>query len=389
MTLMTPVVPRHRPEVRSEASTVSRAKEQRIRIASFPPVIQENPYQRLLYRGLEAYGFELENGNRFKVGWLLRRGRRTVLHFHWLQGYYTYTDASRSRLAGVLSWARLCLFVARLLVARALGSRIVWTVHQVYPHESNSRSLDRAAALVMSRMSVVLLAHDAETANRVEQELRLAKGRVSVVQHGSYIGVYAAGRSRDVVRRELGVDGATFIFLAFGHVRAYKDIELLIDAFTTTREALPNAVLIVAGVAMDEGVRAAISAAARADDRIHERLEFVPDGRVAELFDAADVGVLARGDGGTSGALILALSLGLPVIAAETDLYRALVGEDGAGRFFEPGNPASLGAAFEEFASEGASAAYQRRPAALARAESLRWDDAAHATASLLAKVCG
>jgi hypothetical protein len=32
------------------------------------------------------------------------------------------------------------MFGLRLAAARGLGYRIVWTVHQVYPHETESRS---------------------------------------------------------------------------------------------------------------------------------------------------------------------------------------------------------------------------------------------------------
>ncbi len=234
---MTPVSPRQGTEVRPRVGTELRlASKPPVRIASFPPVIDENPYQRLLYGGLASYGYELERDNRFKIGWLIRRrGRRTILHFHWLQGYYTYAGPTRGVITTMLSWARLFLFGGRLLVARALGFRIVWTVHQVYPHESKNRTLDRVASFAMSRASSILLVHDSETAARARRELGLDRERVSVVGHGSYVGVYPTGRPRDVVREELGLETGTFVFLAFGHVRAYKDIELLVDAFSATR----------------------------------------------------------------------------------------------------------------------------------------------------------
>ena len=53
-------------------------------------------------------------------------------------------------------------------------------------------------------------------------------------------------------------------------------------------------------------------AAAAADERIKPLLEFIPDERVSELFAASDAAVCPRQDGGTSGALILALSMGVP-----------------------------------------------------------------------------
>src|SRR4051794_21390158 len=97
-------------------------------VASFPPAIPQNPYQRLLYSHLDELGFPLEHAERLDVGWL-RRARRHVaaLHFHWPRGYYRHTG----RGAFLASWVKLALFAWRLLVARVLGYRILWTVHQV------------------------------------------------------------------------------------------------------------------------------------------------------------------------------------------------------------------------------------------------------------------
>ena len=86
---------------------------------------------------------------------------------------------------------------------------------------------------------------------------------------------------------------------------------------------------------------AALEEAAGRDARLRIRLGFVGDDEVAELFDVCDAAVLARADGGTSGALILALSLGRPVVAADTPhLPRADRGR--AGWLFAPAEPLAL-----------------------------------------------
>ena len=57
---------------------------------------------------------------------------------------------------------------------------------------------------------------------------------------------------------------------------------------------------------------------ADADVRIRALLHSIPHEHVSELFNAADVFVLARSEAWTSGSLVLALSQGLPVIAARS-----------------------------------------------------------------------
>lgn len=302
-------------------------------VASFPPVLRHNPYQRLLYEHLGEHGLRFAGDGELKLSWLLHR-RRTVavLHFHWPQNYYYWLG--RPRWARVpMSWLRVGLLAIRLAFARLIGYRVVWTVHQLRPHESLDRRLDRVAAWLLSRASNALLAHDGSTARQTEETLRLAPGSVVVLPHGSYLGVYPPGRDRDAVRRELGLPDDAFVFLSFGHLRGYKETAALLDAFSALDE--PSIRLVVAGLPLDEGSRECALLAAEADARIRVVLEFVPDAGVAELFGACDVCVFARRDGGTSGALVLALSLGIPVVAADVDAYHDLLGGGEAGWLFD------------------------------------------------------
>ncbi len=347
-------------------------------IASFPPALAENPYQRLLYGSLANLGVPLEQGARLRLAWLFSsRQRVAALHIHWPQGFYRH----EGRGAATLSWLKLGLFASRLAAARVLGYRILWTVHQVYPHESTHRRLDRAAALLLGRLANALVAHDEGTLASIRAELPAAAGKTSVIAHGSYIGVYPAGRDRAAVRAELGISPGTFVFLAFGHVRAYKEIGLVLDGFRDAR--VEDAALVVAGLPLDAASAALVTARAGADPRIKPLLRFVPDGDVAELFGAADAAIVARGDGGTSGALILALSLGVPVVGADTPTYTTLLRGGEAGWLFRPGDARSLGLALEAAASDPAAARLKARTA-LSAAKDLSWQGAARRTASLV-----
>jgi glycosyltransferase involved in cell wall biosynthesis len=142
--------------------------------------------------------------------------------------------------------------------------------------------------------------------------------------------------------------------------------------------------LVVAGPVYDEDARRCLVAAGDADSRIHSLLGRIPEDRVAELFDAADAAVLARSEVWTSGSLILALSQGVPVVAARLSPYTELLGEGRSGWLFEPGNPASLRNALEEAASDP-ELAKEMRVAALARAHNLpTWNRVAERTAALM-----
>lgn len=338
-----------------------------------------NPYLELFYRSLAAVGLPSGPTARLRLRWLLAHRREVrYLHAHWPESLYRF-GRGPSGLRPALSWVKLALLAVRLHIAEALGYRFVWTVHQVYPHGAVTR-LDRAAARLLSRHAELLVAHDPETAERARAELGPARP-VEIVEHGSYVGVYPSGRPRDEVRRELGISPGAMVFLSFGELRANSDASVLVEAFRWLQ--LDSTVLIVAGNAKDVHAGAAIAAAARADERIVRLDGFVPLDRVLELYDAADVAVVARGDGGTSGSLILALSLGKPVVAADRPAYRRLLGDGAAGWLFEPGDADDLRRTLET-AAHDAAGRLARGSAARAAADTLDWDSTAARFASLL-----
>jgi beta-1,4-mannosyltransferase len=207
--------------------------------------------------------------------------------------------------------------------------------------------------------------------------------RIEVVPHGSYIGAYPTGRPRAEIRAELGFGPETFAFLCFGGVRPYKEIELLLQAFRSLD--LPQLALVVAGKVRDDAVAAAVRSSTAADTRITALLSpsIVPEDGVAELYSACDAAVLPRGDGWTSGSLVLALSLGLPAVAAARSAYERLLGGGSAGWLFEPASAESLRATLAAAASDRA-AARAKGAAARAVAESLSWEETAERTIAAL-----
>jgi glycosyltransferase involved in cell wall biosynthesis len=183
------------------------------------------------------------------------------------------------------------------------------------------------------------------------------------------------------VRSELGISRDAFIFLAFGHLRGYKELPLLIEAFGSLASA--SARLVIAGVPWDATVREAVTRATGNDQRIQLMFGPVPDAGVAELFGAADAAVFPRGDGWTSGSLILAMSMGVPVVAANRDAYSRLMNGDASGWLFEPGSTSSLAECLLA-AVQDREMAKRKGEAALRSARQMTWAASAAATARLL-----
>jgi beta-1,4-mannosyltransferase len=336
----------------------------RVQIACFPPLLRENPYQRILYESLEPLGFDVLPSAPLKLGWLLRSRRQIdILHLHWPESYYR----SSGQFAPAFATLRVGLFAFRLVVARILGFTIVWTVHQVLPHE-DAGAIDRLAARMIAFFANLLFVHDELTRQRVEAELGAgALRKVKVVPHAAYLGAYPEGRSREIVRADLGIPDGRFVFLVFGHVRRYKMLGPALNAFRSAPDL--DAALVVAGLPVDTESAAEVRDAAARDSRIVPFLEFIPDECVSELFAAADACIMARIDGGTSGALVLALSLGVPTVIPSVAPWKDMVGE--AGWTYRAGDQSSLGEALARAAVSSPDVLRRKRQAALAKAAAL------------------
>jgi beta-1,4-mannosyltransferase len=182
---------------------------------------------------------------RLAAPWLwLHRRRIQFLHFHWDQ-CFSESVSLNPRFRELRSWCKTARYALLLALARMLRYRIIWTVHEVLPHEGRSLRRDLVAGRILAKASHALVAHDDDTAVRAAALLRPSNRRIAVIPHGSYDGVYPAGRSRDAVRDELEVTASNFVFLAFGNLRRYKRIDLLLDAFSAVED--PDAVLVIAG----------------------------------------------------------------------------------------------------------------------------------------------
>lgn len=321
-------------------------------VACLPGLLHTNPYQRLLYESLVAEGVVLRGGLRLEVGSLVRERRSAqILHFHWPELHYRQFGGS-ALLRGPLSAVRLAIFAVRLRVARLLGFRVVWTVHQVAPHERSTPRVDRLAARLLARSAARLIVHDEATRSAIDRQLgHRATAKTRVIPHGSYANVYPASQTRAEARAAIGLGNDRFAVLSFGHIRAYKAIDFLLEAFAEVRG--PTVTLVVAGMVHDATAEQALRDAAAADPRILLILGYMPDDAVGNLFEAADVAVVARPDGGTSGSLVLALSQGLPVVAARVPAYSELVGTKGW--LFTPADKHSLTAALEAAAADPAA----------------------------------
>lgn len=291
-------------------------------------------------------------------------GSVTVVHIHWVEFVLRlHLPGPRARVSSLLAAARL---LPALLLCRRFGIRLVWTVHNMEPHESRGMWLYNLAAAVLARRADVLHVHSPEAALLVARKYR-PRGKVIVQTQGAYEADYPPpNETRDALRARMGIPSDQFVFLSFGQIRPYKQVSQVIS---TVRSLPRDVALIVAGSATD-GMSTEIRQAAGNDNRIQLHLGYVDDQQVATYFTVADAAVLNYERLLNSGVLLLSLSYSLPAVVpyAGTEQIATLSGGEVALERFRPG---SLGQAILRMAhSDPAS----RRRAARQIAQLFSWD---------------
>ncbi len=302
------------------------------------------------------------------LGWILSgcTARGSILHAQW----WTYALAP--------------LYLVVLALARLRGKRVILTVHNVKPHEGGRlRAWLHRCVLPLAHVVIV---HS--EANRAAMA-RLTRAPVCVVPHGSLtLRSDLAGYVRDqraAARGRLGLPADAEVVLLFGHLRPYKGLDVLLDAFCGVRARRPHARLLVVG--QDWGTAGAAEAHIAAlglADAVTLRLGFASDNRLADALAASDVVAFPYTHfDGQSGAASLAIAAGLPLVVSRLGGLPDLVDEPAV--VVEPGSDRDLARALVRVLADDALRE-RLRAAALTRAAALGWDGVAERTVAVYAE---
>ncbi len=340
-------------------------------VVGHAPWYQDNPYQVFLKQGLVAHGIDV-CGVRWGLGaigrLIRRRGTTDVIHIHWPHGMY---------LEQV--W-RFPLVVLQLLAYRLTRNNVVWTVHELEFYETRYPMLDRIMVAVLIRISRQLIVHSAYSERMIRERHRFSRP-ITRILHPSYIECYDNQIGRNAARQELGFNDDAITYLFMGHIKPYKGIEDLIEAFKHLEGESVR--LCVAGRPWDAEAETSIRRTAASDLRITLDLTFVPAARVQTYMNAADIVVLPFRKTHTSGSVLLAMSFARAVIVPALGAIPEYI-DQSAAIFFDPTDPDGLLEALRE-AQRRDLVAMGR--SAYARVADLNWRNFASAHAAVYAAI--
>ncbi len=312
-------------------------------------------YNDCFYAALEKQGVEVVEGV-FSGGWLrdhLKKG--DWLHFHWPSFEYNVRGGAARQALWFLRFAAL------LLYARSAGARILWTAHNLLPHDRSRRPLlDILGRHLLIALAKKILVHGPGAAAELAAAFPATAGKTVQIPHGHWIGYYRDEVDRAAARRQLGLPEAGRVYLFIGLCKPYKNLHELVRVF---RAGTLEGHLLVAGKFASPDYRRRIDEIAAGDARIRIDEGFIPDDSIQHYLRACDYVVVPYREILTSGTAMLALTFGRPVISIRQGFLRDVVAPE-AGILFDPqdaeGLPKALGEAARRDFDEAAIVAHAR-----------------------------
>lgn len=279
-----------------------------------------NPYTALLYESLSQIPGVTIAEFRHKQALLQRYD---VLHVHW-------PDIILKESNRLVAYFYVLKFMALVKIAKARGTKLIWTMHNLKSHERYFPGLEKFYSnwFIQAVDGAIALSHSsAELAKSYYPQLQ--KKPIAITPHGHYRSVYPNTISRAAARQGFGYKDNEIVLLFLGQIRPYKNLIRLIQTFRDLPERQIR--LLIAGKPDTDGLRAEILKNCQGDERIQVHLEFIRDQEIQNFLHASDLVVLPYKDILNSGSAILSLSFGKPVLVPEKGSMselKALIGSD-------------------------------------------------------------
>jgi glycosyltransferase involved in cell wall biosynthesis len=273
-----------------------------------------------------------------------------ICHLHWPE------SALNGRTLGKRLSAVFALF-GKLLLAKRKRAKVVWTVHNGSPHEAHCGSCFQMCFYAILNYFVdgkIFLSKHSEKVHPVREKSKI---KHEIVYHGHYADYYASVEPDENFLERIGFvrEPNLKVLGHYGLIRPYKNTVRLIEEFR--EHTGEDHRLIVAGKikigaeALDAQIREAIGG----DARIYYYPKFLEDAELLALLSITDLTVLPYTKLLNSGAALLALSLGSPVLVTSSPSMLELAEVVGGDAVQLIESPDQFGAQMVEVSNGGAS----------------------------------
>lgn len=237
---------------------------------------------------------------------------------------------------------------------------VVYTAHNVWPHESSPRS--KAQYRVLYEQADQLVVHGEPLRQTMIQEAGIPERKIAVIPHGNYhyLAEAVPAVPRAEARARLGLPAEARVILFFGFVRTYKGLDVLLLAFERLlrqRTGVPYKLLVagsVWGEAWEKSVYGGLCRSLKISENVQVEESYIPLEDCGLYFGAADVACFPYRNASQSGAVQLAYSYKKPAVVTSVGSLADAVLDGRTGALVPPEDPDALADALRSLLSDPA-----------------------------------
>jgi glycosyltransferase involved in cell wall biosynthesis len=269
---------------------------------------KSNPYNYLIYSEMDLKNIFIDEFS-FKKCLKLDYD---LIHIHWPEIYLN---------SHYLTKAFFNTFMMLLCIkwAKFKGKKLVWTVHNVEPHEIKYFLLNRIMWKIFTPMVDAIISLSKANEKIINSKVNfLSSTKRKVIYHGLYSDVYSNEVSRSDARAKIGIAANCSVCLFFGQVKKYKNIEKLIDIYFESKE---NELLLIVGKFESVEYYNDIIKKTEGNKNIIVKNNFVEENDIQYFFNSSDVCVIPFQQIFNSGSVLLSVSFGVPVIVPDSENF--------------------------------------------------------------------
>lgn len=324
------------------------------------------------------------------------------------RAYWTWWQLVRDRPRGTvvhMQFFKVAAVEALLMLAMRwfLKARLVHTAHNALPHVR--KAWHRRFYRWWYGCTDLLLVLSRTVEQDIVGSLGAKPRRLACIPHGPYTrlhGLYGQPLTQAQARANLGLPEEGFWILQFGILRTYKGLDVLLRAFARLIDAAEDRAgirLVVAGggAQMDFQRHRQMLTASGCEDRVLWLDRHLTDAELCLCLQASDVAVFPYRHVSQSGALMLAMTFGLPSVYSDLPGFREVMGEEAAGEAagecvdaaFEVGNDLALSALLQHLIDDPGSLLWLKRQQQARLRDTLSWPRIAERTVAVYRAIQG
>ena len=306
----------------------------KINVLMVPDFLKKNFYQKLLKDALFRINIKLELPKYKTLFFPIFRNliyyKNKIIHIHWIHEYAGFHEKNIFYI-----FLKSFIFIFDIFLSKLfLRSKIIWTMHNLYSHDSKHLFIEKIIRKLFLRFVNECIVHCNYAKILLIHEFHYNPQKISIIPHGNYLDCYENNISKKEARKFLNLNDDDFIFLNFGQIKYYKGIDLLIEVFKNYKNFLGVKLLIVGNTEIN--LLKELKNKCKNLNNIIFNSKFIKDEDIQIYFNAADIIILPYRKILTSGAVYLAMSFAKPIIAPKLGCIPESLDENGNFLYYPP-----------------------------------------------------